>query len=789
MNSQDNTPIIIGVGQFAQPVPEDLQACLSHYELAAEAASAAMRDAGSKVELGAHIDTVVGVRIFADSSPLLACPFGGSNNFPRSVAQRIGANPERAVYEVIGGQSPQKLVGEYFEKLNAGECELVLLTGGEAIASIKAAGRQKVRLDWREQVDGSLEDRGRFDGFRMITRMEFEHKLMQPVQFYGLMEQARRGELGMDETTYNTDMANSWSKLSEVAVANPYAMKRQAYTPAQLLDESESNPIICSPYRKSLVAKDGVNQAAALLLTTVGKAKSLGVPEHKWVYLHGYADTKERVLLEREKLGSSKAMATALLGALSAANKSAADIELFDIYSCFPVVVSEAKEILDIGNDDPRPLTQTGGLAFFGGPGNNYTMHGIASLVENLRAKPGAFGLAYGNGGWMSKHSAGVYSTVAPAAAWQGCDSQAWQALVDNSPLMAAESQPQGEAILEAYTINYFKGQALNSVVIGRLKDSGKRFYAANPFFDSATLEQTLKGDKLGRTIYVEADPKGNRYAYSEQQLAEFSPQPVNEFQHSYEFNKVERDGHVLKVSMNRPETRNALHPPANQELEDIFNAFEHDDELRVAIITAEGNASFSSGNDLKYMASGQEFWVPKSGFAGLTSRVNRTKPIIAAVNGLALGGGLEIAMAADMIVAVDHAQFGLPEVKVGLFAGAGGVQRLGRQIGTKKAMEMMLTGEPINAQQALDAGLINYVVSPDQLMAKAEELANKIAEVSPVSVRSSMQLYNQSATLASSDEAVTLPHSVFDNLLNSEDFFEGSAAFAQKRKPNWRGR
>lgn len=789
MSNQDNTPIIIGVGQFIQKIPDDLQKCMSHYELASEASKKAIKDSGSKIDLASHIDTVVAVRTFADSSPTWGCPFGGSNNFPRSVAKRIGANPDKAVYEVIGGQSPQKLVSEYFERLNTGECELVLLTGGEAMVSIKVASKQKVSLNWHEKIEGSLEDRGRFDGFHMITQLEFQHKLMLPVQFYGLMEQARRGEMGIDEEPYNRTMAQTLSKLSTVAVNNPYAMKNDFYSEEDLLDSSDDNPMISSPYRKSMVAKDSVNQAASLLLTTVGKAKSLGIPEEKWVYLHGYADTKERVLLKREKLGRSKAMELAINGALSSAGKNRDDIDLFDIYSCFPIVVNEAANILGISESDPRPLTQTGGLAFFGGPGNNYTMHGIASLVENLRLKPRSFGLAYGNGGWMSKHSVGIYSTVAPANGWRVHDNQLLQSQLDQSPEVKTEQKPVGEAVLEAYTVNYFKGQPVNSVVIGRLKHNDKRFYAVNPIDDFITLKQTMQGDQLGATIYVEADPKGNRYAYSEKQLSKHTPKAVSEFRKNYEFNKVERNGRILTVTMNRPETRNALHPPANQELEDIFNAFEADSELWVAILSAEGDASFSSGNDLKYMASGKEFWVPKTGFAGITSRINRIKPIIAAVNGVALGGGLEIAMATDIIVAAEHAKFGLPEVKVGLFAGAGGVQRLGRQIGTKKAMEMMLTGEPISAQQALDVGLINYVVSSEKVLEKAEELARMITEVSPVSVASSMQLYNESSKLASEDDAVSMPHTVFDNLLNSEDFFEGSAAFAQKRKPKWRGK
>lgn len=789
MNKSENIPIIIGVGQFTQQVPEDLQQCMSHYELAAAASKKAIEDTSSNADLASHIDTVVGVRTFADSSPTWGCPFGGSNNFPRSVAKRIGANPKTAVYEIVGGQTPQKLVSEYFQKLNAGECELVLLTGGEAMANIKVATKQKVSLNWHEELEGSLEDKGRFDGSHMITQLEFGHKLTMPIQFYGLMEQARRREQGLNEEQYNNVMAQTLSKLSEVAEHNPYAMNNTVYSDAELLAPSADNPMLCSPYRKSMVAKDGVNQAASLLLTTVGKARELGIPKEKWVYLHGYADTKERVLLKREKLGKSHAMALAINGALASAGKNSDQIDLFDIYSCFPIVVSEARDILGISDDDERPLTQTGGLPFFGGPGNNYTMHGIASLIENLRAKPLTFGMAYGNGGWMSKHSVGIYSTAVPDTDLCVQNNESLQAQLEMVPEVETEQRPQGEAILESYIINYYKGQPIYSVIIGRLKNNRKRFYALNPLKDLETLKQTMRGDQLGKTIYVETDPKGNHYAYSKAKLAEFTPKTVKHFQEKYAFNKVERAGHILKVTMNRPEARNALHPPANQELEDIFNAFEADSELWVAILTAEGSASFSAGNDLKYMASGKEFWVPKTGFAGLTSRMNRVKPIIAAVNGVALGGGLEIAMATDIIVAADHAKFGLPEVKVGLFAGAGGVQRLGRQIGTKKAMEMMLTGEPISAQEALDVGLINYVVSAEQVVEKAEALAKLITDASPVSVSSSMLLYNQSASFASVDEAVNMPHNIFDEFLNSDDFFEGSIAFAQKRKPKWRGK
>ena len=239
-------------------------------------------------------------------------------------------------------------------------------------------------------------------------------------------------------------------------------------------------------------------------------------------------------------------------------------------------------------------------------------------------------------------------------------------------------------------------------------------------------------------------------------------------------------------MTINRPDVRNALHPPANEELAGIFNAFEKEEDLRVAILTGAGKESFSAGNDLKYMASGNPMYIPKMGFAGLTSRTKRLKPIIAAVNGLALGGGLEIAMACDIIVAADHAKFGLPEVKIGLFAGAGGVQRLPRQIGKKAAMEMMLTGQAINCEKALALGLINYAVPADQLMGKAEKLAYQITQASPMAIQSTLKLYHETTDFASEEAAVTAPHDIFDDLINSNDFWEGARAFAEKRKPKW---
>ena len=779
-----NTPIIIGVGQVTETVPENLATAASHADLAGKAAALALKDAKDE-SLAKHIDVIAAVKIFADSSPAHQAKTGRTSNFPRSVGQRINAQPKLAIYDSVGGDSPQKLVAEFAEKLAAGQCEMVLLAGGEAIANTKAAKKQKFQLDWTEQMDGQLEDRGITSG-KLGTTAEMQHQVILPMQFYGLMENARRGDLQQDLATYTKDMGATFSALSKVAAKNPYAVVQKEFDAETLSTPSRENPLILSPYTKFLIAKDRVNQGAAVLLTTVGKAKALGIDESKWVFLHGYANTTERVLLERPVLGSSTAMEQAFLGALANAGKKSSEIQHFDIYSCFPIVVSEAKTILGIKNDDPRPLTQTGGLPFFGGPGNNYTMHGIASLVETLRKEIGSFGMVYGNGGWMSKHAVGIYSTSPTVGAWNPQDSTPFQAEADATPKMDIASNPTGEAVLETYTAHYFKGYPVKVIIIGRMKGTNKRFYATTPMSDTETVQELVKGDSLGRTIYVEADPQGNRFAFEPAGLAKYRPKVIDTFKEKYKYCTIEKDGWVLKVTINRPEVRNALHPPANEELAGIFNAYEKDKNLRVAILTSAGTESFSAGNDLKYMSSGNPIYMPKTGFAGLTHRTNRVKPVIAAVNGLALGGGLEIAMACDIVVAADHALFGLPEVKIGLFAGAGGVQRLPRQIGTKAAMEMMLTGQPIDCQKALALGLINYAVPADQVMQKAEKLAYLITQASPVAVQSTLQLHNETTKYASEVDAVNAPHDVFDNLLNSNDFWEGGRAFAEKRKPKW---
>ncbi|MGH7815344.1 MAG: enoyl-CoA hydratase-related protein [Candidatus Binataceae bacterium] len=257
------------------------------------------------------------------------------------------------------------------------------------------------------------------------------------------------------------------------------------------------------------------------------------------------------------------------------------------------------------------------------------------------------------------------------------------------------------------------------------------------------------------------------------------------------EFIKYEKRGHLAYITFNRPDRMNALHPPCHSEMTQVWDDFAADKAMWIAILTGAGEKAFSAGNDLRYTAensaSTAEMVPARGGFAGITARYDILKPIIAAVNGYALGGGFEIALACDIVIAADHAMFGLPEPRVGLMALAGGVHRLPRHIPLKIAMGMMLTGRKITAQQAHELGIVNEVVPAKDLMAAAERWANEIMECSPASIRATKEAAMGGLGMPV-EQAIEKHFDGISKLFRSPDVIEGPLAFAQKRKPNWSG-
>ncbi len=249
-----------------------------------------------------------------------------------------------------------------------------------------------------------------------------------------------------------------------------------------------------------------------------------------------------------------------------------------------------------------------------------------------------------------------------------------------------------------------------------------------------------------------------------------------------------ERRGRVEILTINRPEARNAINGDVTAAMGAALDELAEDDGCWVVVLTGSGDKSFSAGMDLKAFASGQGAGIiDANGFASVTRR-SFPKPLIAAVNGPALAGGCEIMLSCDLVVAADHAVFGIPEVKRGLIAGAGGLLRLPRRIPRAVALELALTGEPIDAARALAVGLVNRVVPADRLLEEALSLAETIAENAPMAVRYSKRVMLESADLAEKD-AWALNDSTFGEIFTSADAMEGAVAFAEKRAPNWQGK
>ncbi|MBV9331136.1 MAG: enoyl-CoA hydratase/isomerase family protein [Alphaproteobacteria bacterium] len=257
-------------------------------------------------------------------------------------------------------------------------------------------------------------------------------------------------------------------------------------------------------------------------------------------------------------------------------------------------------------------------------------------------------------------------------------------------------------------------------------------------------------------------------------------------------FCQVIREEKLTIVTLNRPEVMNALHAPAHVELNQVFDEFAADPDQWVAIVTGAGERAFSAGNDLKVTASGgPRPAMPHGGFGGLTSRFDLDKPVIAAVNGIAMGGGFEIALACDVILASETAVFALPEPRVGLAALAGGLHRLPREIGTKRAMAMILTGRRVTAADGRELGFVNEVLKPAELIPRAKSLAREIMEASPMSVRASKQAVYRGLAELSVEAALQNQNGypAVAAMYRSEDLREGPKAFAEKRKPQWKGK
>jgi acetyl-CoA C-acetyltransferase len=506
-----NTPVLVGAGEYSERIDDPDYRALSPVQLAVYAGKRALDDALNSGILASHVDTLATVRTFEDSDPRLAGLFGKSNNFPRSIAKHLEIQPETAIWEIAGGQSPQALAGEICGKIFAGKVGMGLLVGAEAISTTRYLAGKSRKPDWSEKVEGSVEDRGPgLEG--IISNTMAQHHVLGAPSAYALFENARRGRLHMSKEHYRLEMARLFAPFTRVAANNPHTMSKAVYSAEELATVTEKNRMICDPYPLRMVARDQVNQSAALLFTSAAKARELGIAEDQWIYLHGYADLMERPPLERMDLSASPAAILSVRSALASAGVSLDEITCLDLYSCFPIAVFNICDGLHLATDNPRGLTVTGGMPFFGGAGSNYSMHAIAEMARKMRGKAGSFGLIGANGGMMSKYSAGVYSTQ--PADFTVCDSRPLQQKIDGLDTPKVTERADGIAMIETYTMVYKQGVPVTAIVVGRLKSTGERFMANQRPGDEETLQTMLSEDPMGMDIHTTCTAVGNRFTF-----------------------------------------------------------------------------------------------------------------------------------------------------------------------------------------------------------------------------------------------------------------------------------
>ena len=493
-------PILVGSGQITQCELDPLVA-LSPIDLTASAGFKAANDTHIGKSILKKLDTIVIIRSFSDTSWCFTCPFGKYSNPPLSVAKRLGAhNVNRYIYTHPGGNMPQWCVNKMFQMITRGELEVGMIAGGESLATQKAAQRACISLDWNEDPGGEYEQWG--VDKRGWSDVEDRHQMAGAIFAYPMIENAIRGNKNRTIKEHSFEMGKLFSSFASVAVNNPLADRKQGFTADEISTVNQNNPYIGFPYTKLMNSNAFIDQSAAIILTSVAKAKELGIPKEKWVYLHGCADAYDHwYLSDRINFHSSHAMRIVARETFEMAGCSLDDIDSLDLYSCFPSAVQIACDEMGIPLDDHRGLTITGGLPYFGGPGNNYVTHSIAEMINHVRARPGTKGLVTANGNYVTKQSAGIYSTEPLEKLFSPKDPNVYQAEINSKKGPVFTEFANGNAIIETYTIMHDRAGPSFGILFGRLSD-GSRFIANTPS-DKYLMSVMTSENYLGKSGQV----------------------------------------------------------------------------------------------------------------------------------------------------------------------------------------------------------------------------------------------------------------------------------------------
>ena len=485
------TPVIIGVGQWSNRVDHG-EPAVEPIEMMAEALRRAAADSG------AQSDPLPG----ADAVRILSMFSRRYRNTARLVAERIGAHPRDEAISPIGGNEPQALVSQACLDIAAGDADTVLICGAEAWRTRSSTPPDE--LGWTTEDDSVPQARLTAPEVELNHPAEVARHLYMPTQVYPLFEQALRHRAGRSVDDHLVHVGELWAGFAAVAADNPHAWIRDGLSAEQIRTPGPRNRWVAWPYTKVMNANNAVEQSAALIVCSAERATALGVPRDRWVFPQAGTQAHDTYAVShRPDLASSGAVRVAARELFALAGRGVDDVAHVDLYSCFPSAVQIAADEIGLGLD--RPLTVTGGLSFAGGPWNNYVTHSIATMVGLLRAEPGALGLVTANGGYVTKHALGLYSTEPPADGFRWADVQDEVDTLPTRQLCEAVDDGVGAAVtVESWVVVHGREGEPERVLAATLLDDGRRAWASSD--DEATVAEMRSGaEQIGRHVKVDA--------------------------------------------------------------------------------------------------------------------------------------------------------------------------------------------------------------------------------------------------------------------------------------------
>lgn len=424
----------------------------------------------------------------------------------KELATLLGADPKVSFQSKIGGNSPQTMINMAAGRIARNELNMVLVTGAEAYVP-----RSESEIKPESALLQGIPEGYAGDDAIGATPFENQYGIEHPMQGFPLFETALWAASGMEITEYLKKVANLWSKFSQVAAGHPYAWTRQSRTPEEILQQSPGNRPIAFPYTKFMNSFVTVDQGAAVILMSADYAKEHGPRQGKTVYFcgGGYAEDRQRFMVEKSDFTASPPLKAAVDKALNRSGMSLDEMDCFDLYSCFPCAVSIAKKMMGIQDDDHRALTLTGGLGFFGGPGNNYNLHAVVTLCGLIARGEKTTGLVTALGWFMHKHAAGIYSSLPPKNSLAAMDIEDQTDFLAGPEPVKLDQNPSGAGIIETYTIVYNRDQSPAYAVVYGRTEKGHRFIAQTQ--KNSGLFQDLSSQNLvGKKVSLALDPGQN---------------------------------------------------------------------------------------------------------------------------------------------------------------------------------------------------------------------------------------------------------------------------------------